>query len=222
MCSSWDSLFNTGFNRERAEDLHQKYRKSGSDVDLEACFTAYVPLAGAIFRRKGLHRQDYDDAFSSVSHGLWKRLQNPAIENISGYLNVYLGKCALNFMRTHPLYSDRLNPRPDGKPLPKRQISIPDALHLEETISRVPEIIFEECEKNVRHGGIFRAAVLDAAKCCAMGGDPSPVLLDKKHGVGLIHAAKLVIVATVMVRQAKRKLRSTLSGMKFYDPVRMT
>lgn len=216
MSAQWDSLFDSSFDRERAEALHAKFRETGSEEDLEACFNAYVPLLGSILKRKQVLRQDFDDALSELSQGIWNRLKDPKIKNISGYLNVFLNKAALNFMRTHPLYSKRLNPRPDGRPAPRRQISVPDALHLEETLQRIPEKIVQESVRNIRHGGVFRPAVIDAIKCYANGGEPSPVLLDKKHGVGLIHAAKLCQVAQTLVRMSKRKLRQEFSGMCYY------
>jgi hypothetical protein len=216
MSAQWDSLFDAAFDREQAEALHARFRATGSEQDLEACFNAFVPLVGIILKRKRVRRQDFGDAFSELSMGVWGRLQDPEVENISGYLNVYLSKAALNFMRTHPLYSKRLNPRPDGRPAPRRQISIPDAVHLEETVRRIPERIIQESIKSVRHGGVFRKAVVDAIKCYARDANPSPVLLDKKHGVGLIHAAKLCQVALSLVRMAKRKLREEVSGMQYY------
>lgn len=216
MSAQWDTLFDAGFDREQAQSLHENFRKSGREEDLEACFNAFVPLVGTVLHRKGVRRQDFDDALSELSRGIWDKIQNPEVNNIVGYLNVFLNKAALNFMRTHPLYSKRLNPPSDGRPAPRRQVSIPDSIHLEESIRRIPERIVQECLCHVRHGGIFRGAVLDAIKCYSRGGDPSPTLLDQKHGVGLIHAAKLCQVALSLVRKAKRKLRRELSTMRYY------
>lgn len=215
--AAWDVLFGLSFNRALAEERHAAYRESGTWADLEAVFNAYVPLAGNVFYRKGIKHQDFDDALSAISTRLWACLQDDRIQNITGYLSAFFNNAAINFMRSHPLYSRKLNQPVTPAHLPRRQLSLPDALYLEETLRRIPELITELCERRVRHGGVFRAALLDVIRCYAAGGEASPVLLARKHTIGVPRAAKLCQVAQVLVREAKRKLKRSVRGLQFYD-----
>jgi hypothetical protein len=219
MDTNWNALFDRSFDKAGAVALHAQYRRTLSQNTLEDCFTAFVPLVGAIFRRRLIHRQDFDDAFSAICHRLWNVLQSSEIEKIDRYLNVFIGKAALNFMRTHPLYCKRLNPRPDGRPFPKVQISIPDSVYLEELVDRAPEVIATEATKNVRHGKVYRNVVIDAIQCHATGAKPDCVKLAKRHRVNPFVAAHLSQVAQFLVRRACAKLRSEVSSFSYRELV---
>lgn len=214
--TDWDQLFDVRFDREKAETLYQTYRETGRESDKEACFNAYVPLVGAVLKRKGIHRQDFDDALSVLSPGLWMRLDDDNVRYISAYVKTFVSRAALNFMRSHPLYSERLNPRPDGKPQPRRQLSLPDAVHLEDLARRVPELLRIEAFRRIRHGGVFRDLVKDAIECYVNGATPSTRKLAQKHGTTSFIAANLCQVAQVLVREAEIKLREEVRGLQYY------
>jgi hypothetical protein len=219
MSTDWDSLFDISFDRARAVALHDEYRENPSEYTLESCFSAFVPLVGTVFRRKSIRRQDFDDAFSAISPRLWSTLKSPNVNDIIRYLNFYLNRSALNFMRTHPLYSKRLNPPSDGRPFPKRQMSVPDVAYLEELVKRAPEVIAAEAEKHVRHGGVYRTVVVEAIQCFSKRADPSPVKLGEKHGIPDFTAGHLCQVACFLVRKACSLLRSEVTSFSYRELV---
>jgi hypothetical protein len=210
MSAAWDTLINGFFDRHRAEALRDKALSTGSPNDIEQCFSAFIPLAGNIFKRKGVHRQDWDDALSSIAPAIWRHIANPNIDNISAYLNVVLHRSTLSFMRTHPLYSKKLNQTLDLSRITRRQLSMEDALHLDEISDRIPEMVVSEACKKIRHAGKYRDIVFDAISCYSKNAVPSPKLVSEKFKTPLRDAFNLCQVALVYVRIAQKELSKEL------------